>query len=171
MAFPSYLTYETCHGKDVTKWNEREYEWLLLPSLRFKVTGVTKIMNDPWWEARPKDIAEWLEQSHTVDDYWSRSGKMTYGPWPDIAAAVLAHSIDGQAFMKWFENKTFPEPYVAGKWDDPKYLYIESDKRMEFRAASNMRFKLPWISTGRGGTEPNTVQYYYRINLQDAEPC
>ena len=144
-------------------------EWLLLPGLRFKLASITKVINDPWQEATPKDMAEWLGQSHTMPTKdWSRNGKMTYGPWPDIAAAVLAHSIDGPAFIKWFKNRSFPEPYVKGKWDESEYLY--SDKHMEFQYAAYTRYKLPRIST-RIGAGPNTVEYYYRINLQDAEPC
>eukprot|EP00439_Symbiodinium_sp_Y106_P015182 s1366_g2.t1 len=137
-AFPTFLTYKTCHGKNVEEWNRREQEWLLLPSLSFKLASISKVMNDPWWEATPKDMAEWLGQSHTVETKdWSRDGKMTYGPWPDIAAAVLAHSIDGRAFMKWNENRSFPEPYVKGKWDDSEYLY--SDKTMEMQSLADVR--------------------------------
>ena len=168
-AFPTYLTFETCHGKNVTEWNAAEMEWLLLPGLRFKLVSITKVINDPWQEATPQDMAEWLRQSHTMPTKdWGRNGKMTFGPWPDIADAVLAHSIDGPAFIKWWESRSFPEPYVKGKWDESEYLY--SDKHMEFQSAANTRFKLPRIST-RMGEGPNTVEYYYRINLQDAEPC
>ncbi|CAJ1393191.1 unnamed protein product [Effrenium voratum] len=164
-AFPTYLTFETRHGKDVSEWNAAEKEWLLLPSLRFKVASITKIMNDPWWEASPKDMADWLGQVHTVPtNFWSRKGKMSYGPWPELAAACLAHSIDGQGFLKWWANRSFPEPY-APRWDESEYLH--SDKHMEFQYASYTRFQLPTLST-RAGPGPNTVQFYYRINLQDA---
>ncbi|CAE7544479.1 clpC [Symbiodinium sp. CCMP2592] len=167
-AFPTFLTYKTCHGKNVEEWNRLEQEWLLLPSLSYKPASISKVMNDPWWEATPKDMAEWLGQSHTVIEDWSRKGKTTFGPWPDLAAAVLAHSIDGRAFMKWNANRSFPEPYVKGKWDESEYLY--SDKTQELRYASYTRFKLPTISTGMG-KGPNTVPYYYTITLEDAEPC
>ena len=29
--------------------------------------------------------------------------------------AVLAHSLDGPAFLAWFEKRDFPEPHVPGK--------------------------------------------------------
>ena len=167
-AFPTYLIFSTCRGKDVRKWNAAEQEWLLLPNLRFKVTGITKILNDPWQEWSPNQMAEWLREEHEVPEDWARNGKTVYGPWPDIAAAVLAHSLDGPAFLAWFEKKSFPEPHVHGQWDE--YEYLLSDKRLELRYASFTRFRLPRVET-RIGPGANTLQYYYNITIKDGEPC
>ena len=160
--------FNTCHGKDVRKWNAAEQEWLLLPNLRFKVTDITKIFNDPWQEWSPKQMAEWLKKEHEVPKDWGRKGKTVFGPWPDIAEAVLAHSLDGPAFLAWFEKRDFPEPHVPGRWDESDYLY--SDKRQELNYASWTRFKLPGQYTMMG-LGVNSLKYYYNITIKDAEPC
>mmetsp|Transcript_50434 Transcript_50434/g.113342 ORF Transcript_50434/g.113342 Transcript_50434/m.113342 type:complete len:427 (+) Transcript_50434:61-1341(+) len=167
-AFPSYLTYKTCRGKNVTKWNVHESEWLLLPNLKFQTTNITKIWNDPWQLWSPEEMAAWLDEEHTVIKDWSVEGNTTFGPWPDIAAVVRENKIDGPAFLDWFQKKEFPEPFVAGPWDTSEYLY--SDERQELRKASWGRFKLPLVYS-RMGAGPNSIQFYYEITLQDTQPC
>ena len=46
-------------------------------------------------------------------------------------------------FVTWFENRSFPEPYLHGPWDESVYLY--SDKRMELKlgCCSGAEVKLP----------------------------
>mmetsp|Transcript_38423 Transcript_38423/g.88911 ORF Transcript_38423/g.88911 Transcript_38423/m.88911 type:complete len:394 (+) Transcript_38423:41-1222(+) len=168
-AFPSYLTYKTCRGKNVTKWNVHESEWLLLPNLKFQTTNITKIWNDPWQLWSSEEMAAWLDEEHTVViKQWTIRGNTTFGPWPDIAAVVRENKLDGPAFLDWFEKEEFPEPYLAGPWDYSQYL--DSDERLELKHASWGRFKLPNLYT-RGGLVPNSIQFYYEITLQDMEVC
>ena len=167
-AFPTFLTFNTCYAKNVTEWNRREQEWLLLPNLFFKIASITKIQNDPWRLWTPEQMADWLTKEHAVPEDWQRNGKSAFGPWPDVAAAVTAHSMDGEAFLTWFETKDFPEPYVKGKWDTSEHLF--SNKRQELKYASWTRFRLPGPQT-RMGLGVNSIQYYYNITFEDVGPC
>ena len=170
-AFPAYLTFETCHAKEVEDDSSTgDFDmWLVPPGLPYKIGSLRKILNDPWQDGKvwtPKRMAKWLSQKHEVPKSWEDK---PCGPWPKIADAVMTHSLDGPAFLTWFDSKEFPQPYLKEQpWDQESSLI--SKKRSQLEHAAMTRYQLPKTDTIMGpGVNP--IRYYYNITLRDAEPC
>ena len=81
----------------------------------------------------------------------------------------MTHSLDGPAFLTWFDSKEFPQPYLKEQpWDEESSLI--SKKRSQLEHAAMTRYQLPKTDTIMGpGVNP--IPYYYNITLRDAEPC
>lgn len=166
------------------KWNADESEFILLPNLRFEVVNVTKIANDPVWEATAKDMEAWLRQKHelpewymkkdiiNMDSFWNSQHNQSMepperkvvGPWPKVADVVRDWHMNGPVFLAWY-NVRFTDPNK----EMDKEMNMSFEETHTLHEALNGRFRLASLSGYR--TTPNSARFFHRVELRDALPC
>lgn len=170
-AFPVHFHIESCHAKDMRKWNADESEFILLPNLRFEVVNVTKIANDPVWEATAKEMEAWLRRKHELPEWYMkqdifRSNKdpKVVGPWPKVADVVRDWHMNGPVFLAWY-NVRFTNPNNGLD----KEMNMSFEETYDLRKAMDGRFRLATLGGYR--KTPNSARFFHRVELRDALPC
>lgn len=153
------------------KWNADESEFILLPNLRFEVVNVTKIANDPVWEATAKEMEAWLRRKHELPEWYMkqdifRSNKdpKVVGPWPKVADVVRDWHMNGPVFLAWY-NVRFTNPNNGLD----KEMNMSFEETYDLRKAMDGRFRLATLGGYR--KTPNSARFFHRVELRDALPC
>ncbi|CAE7464193.1 clpC [Symbiodinium natans] len=158
--FPIHIHFRTRHGKDATKWNPKEKEWLVLPNLLFNVRNVSQFISDPLYRMNTQDLVAWLNATHPYRSWQDeeRRGQF-YGPFPRLAEEVRKRKMDGKGFSDW---------EVDGKYE---MLDVEAANYRAFFDALAARYELPPREGRYGSMVGNEDPFIYKVELEDAAGC
>ena len=154
LAYPIHLQYRSRYGKNVTEWNEREKEWILMPNLELKVESVSKILNDPFREMSNSELVAWFLDTHPFRS-WQKKEEESFGPFPKLAKVLRERQMNGTTFA----DLPHGEKYTL--------LGLEGTNYGHLFAALNSRFELPPRAGGYGILVANDVPFYYKVTLED----
>jgi len=162
LAFPAQVTFQTKWAKDVTKWNEKEHEHIVLPNSPFNVVVAEKVMNDPLFEMTNEELATWFETEKELPEWCVRLFNVQkVGPWPSYYPdAIRAHPEKGGHYFAtmmsdWGHYRLLPEFGL-----DPHDDYAKA----AYRA---LKCRFTTLLPGERLTA-NESPYWYRIVLSDA---
>jgi len=171
-SFPVLYEFHTAVAKDLTEWNPKESEFMLLPNTAFKVRSVEKIINDKLLEMDNRALVAWLERGD--HRHLDPKDDRIFGPWPLLAKKVKEKNWSGAQFIKEYDSGHFT---INGPYDYHwKYLAnlnineddFPYDLQSQLTLALRNRYKLPPVKPEKyASVAANTVPFYYKIIQED----